>query len=418
MKIVFVHGHMFNVHTWSKAREILGKEGIDVHIFSQQQSGEKAVAFLEKEDVDVFVGQLFHDLPWQSELLECAQKARMRAGLGWDMPSAFSTFTDEQQARLERYLNKISVENYVEGIKFLAAVRRRGGRLRSLPVRCAHHGVYHPDAPELFADVSEYYAWIGDRFGQESDRPAVGITCYYGQVLENNSDDIDEVARTLEANGMVPLCVCSEGAGDVALPFEKRYPWLSYFREGASSNTFKLAAVFNMMAGRLLSAPEDSVLFEELNVPVFQTIRLYHKSPEEWEADAGGLASGSFGLVYGLPSRKWRASWNPPWPPAPLRNKTSPWTSGFDATPRPGTNRPPLQASQALARAADPAQLRKKGDHRLEQQPLQGSGGDLRGRSGPGHLRKPRPGDRRVKKGGLRHRRRARRRQGHPGNVF
>ena len=299
MKIVFVHGHMFNVQTWSKACEILKEEGIDVHIFSQQQSGEKAIAFLKEENVDVFVGQLFHDLPWQSELLECAQKARMRAGLGWDMPPAFSTFSDEQQARLERYLNKISVENYVEGIKFLAACAGADVSYEApRPVRT--HGVYHPDAPELFPDVSEYYAWIGDRFGEESGRPAVGITCYYGQVLEKNRDDIDEVVRTLEANGMVPLCVCSEGAGDAALSQEKRYPWLSYFRESASSPTFKLAAVFNMMAGRLLSTPEDTVLFEELNVPVFQTIRLYHQSPEEWEADAGGLGSGAFGLVYGL----------------------------------------------------------------------------------------------------------------------
>ncbi len=299
MKIAFVHGHMFNAQTWSKARDILRKDGIELHLFSQQQSGEKAVAFLEKEDVDIFVGQLFHGLPWQSALLECAQKARARAGLGWDMPPAFSTFSDEQRARLEKYLNKISVENYAEGIKYLAACAGADVKYET-PRPVQTHGAYHPDAPELFPNVSGYRAWLRERTDGTDDRPAVGILCYYGQVLENNREDIDEVVRAVEANGMVPLCVCSEGGGDAALPLEKRYPWLAYLKEGASSRSLKPAAIFNMMAGRLLSAPEDSVLFEELNVPVFQTIRLYHRSPEEWEEDAGGLGSGAFGLVYGL----------------------------------------------------------------------------------------------------------------------
>lgn len=36
MKIVLVHGHMFNIHTWSKACDLLLAEGIELHLFSQQ----------------------------------------------------------------------------------------------------------------------------------------------------------------------------------------------------------------------------------------------------------------------------------------------------------------------------------------------------------------------------------------------
>ena len=39
MKVVFAHGHMFNAHAWSRAKELLKEAGIDLRIFSQQQSG-------------------------------------------------------------------------------------------------------------------------------------------------------------------------------------------------------------------------------------------------------------------------------------------------------------------------------------------------------------------------------------------
>ena len=61
MKIVFVYGYMFNVQTWSRACTILREDGIELHLFSQQQSAEKAIAFLEKENADIFVGQIFRD---------------------------------------------------------------------------------------------------------------------------------------------------------------------------------------------------------------------------------------------------------------------------------------------------------------------------------------------------------------------
>jgi cobaltochelatase CobN len=299
MKIVFVYGYMFNVQTWSRACALLKEEGIDLLLFSQQQSAEKAMAFMERDGAELFIGNLFHDLPWHGELLECAQKAKMRVGLGWNMPPAFSTFSEEQVVELNQYLSKISVANYVNGIKYIASCAGAGLDYDP-PEPVQTHGVYHPDAEKLFLSTAAYHDWRQTRPECDEQGPMIGITCYYGQIVENNHDDIDAVIRALETHGMTPLCVCSEGVQDHALPLPDRYPWLAYFQESAASGIKRLAAIVNLLAGRLLSKPEDATLFKELNVPVFQMIRLYHQSPEEWEKDAGGLGSGSFALVYGL----------------------------------------------------------------------------------------------------------------------
>jgi cobaltochelatase CobN len=158
MKIVLVHGPGFSVHTWSKVCDLLRAEGFQLHIFSQQQSAQTARAFLEDHEVDIFIGHLFHDLPWHDELVASSEKARHRIGLGWDMPQHFSSFTPNQEARFESYMNGISVKNYVNGIKFLISCTGEEAPYE-MPEPVRTHGVYHPDAPSLFESVPEYLEW-------------------------------------------------------------------------------------------------------------------------------------------------------------------------------------------------------------------------------------------------------------------
>ena len=367
MKIIFIHGYMFNIQSWLKAGEELKREGVDIHLFSQMQSGEKAVKMLEEGDADIVIAQLFNDLPWKSELLEATENTKMRMGLGWDMPESFSTFSKDQVVTFNRYLEHISSENYTNAIRFLVNCVGEGMSYDPPePVRT--HGIYHPDAETLFDDTLNYFKWYRNRksavTGSDTDfihylnvlkndlenrsdalegkneggndiippvpnpgGPVVAILCYYGQIVEKNCDDIDAMIRFLDVHGMVPLCIASEGAQDTVLDLPERYPWLQYIRtavqrdeqkdlgdsfgradgegEGVDGNSHhfqSLSAVVNMMAGRLLSTSGDTHLFQALGVPVFQAVRLYNQTPEEWaldsDSDKGG--SGSFGMVYGL----------------------------------------------------------------------------------------------------------------------
>lgn len=354
MNIIFIHGYMFNIQSWSKAGEMLKKEDIKIHLFSQMQSGERAVKMLEQGGVDIVIAQLFNDLPWKSELLEAAGKSKMRMGLGWEMPESFSTFSKDDVVTFNRYIDHISAANYANAIRFLASCVSKD-ICYGAPEPVQTDGIYHPDAEGLFDNTSDYFQWYrrggdaesgGDsdfihylnRTGERADHQVcstldiqpdrsrlqphcgavVAILCYYGQIVENNRQDIDAMIHSLDSHGMVPLCIASEGAHDGVLELQDRYPWLKYIRsisqigceigeqqsdrgsQRREQNFHPLSAVVNMMAGRLLATSEDTSLFQEVGVPVFQAVRLYSQTPEEWAADSDRGGAGSFGMVYGL----------------------------------------------------------------------------------------------------------------------
>lgn len=296
MKICFVYGHMFNVHTWSLACEALKADGIDVFLFSQVRSADKIAAHMEEIGADLFIGQLFRELPGYDLVLDCAGKAGARAVIGWDIPPDFSTFTDDQMAVLNTYLKTPHVGNYRNGVLYLAALC--GAGVTAAPVTPVQsHGVYHPEAPDLFETSRDYLAWYRKHQPAQAG-PVVGVLAYFGQVAEKNHDDIDAVIRELASQGMTPLCVVSEGPRDAALPLEDRYPWLDYLTELEKAE--RPMALINLMAGRLLATASDTPVLVDLDIPVFQGVRLYQQTPEDWEKDIDGSGAGGFSTVYAL----------------------------------------------------------------------------------------------------------------------
>ncbi len=295
MNIVYVHGYIFNVHTWSTACERLEAEGIHVHLFSQQQSADKILEFFDEQSVDIFIGHLFHDLPLHEALLEIAGKIEHRVGLGMDIPPAFSSFGEEETARFQKYMKGVSVDNYVNGIKSLIAATGVDISFEKA-VAVPTSGIYHPDAPEFYNTVNTYLDWRSGRERDDRGRPVVGILCYYGQIMEKNCAEIDAVIRALEKHRFIPLCVFCEGVADSSRPLDERYPWIEFFKGAGEHFSFLL----NLIAGRLLSKAEDALILQSLNVPIIQLIRLYHQTAEEWEEDTGGLGSGSQSMVFSL----------------------------------------------------------------------------------------------------------------------
>ncbi len=298
MKVVCVYGHMFNVHTWSMVCQGLAAEGIDLVLFSQARSADKLAVYMETHGADLFIGQLFKELPNYDLVLDCAQRASFRAALGWDMPSEFSTFTQEEMTAFNTYLKSPHTGNYQNGVRYLAALC--GAKVTAAPVIPVKScGIYHPDFQGLFDTSREYLAWYRKDHPAEQG-PIVGVLAYFGQVAEKNHDDMDAVILELARQGFTPLCVVSEGVRDANVPLKDRYPWLDYFTELEKDGRDMPRALINLMAGRLLATPLDTPVLKDLDIPIFQSVRLYQQTPEEWEKDADGSGTGGFGMVYAL----------------------------------------------------------------------------------------------------------------------
>ena len=291
MRILLIQGHMFNRRLWEPVSELLSSEGIELRAFSQY--GWEAVrrALLEG-GVDCVAADLSREIPGFDVLLELMTAVPVRFGYGIEMPKDFTTLSRDDAERMRAYLSKLSADNFGHGIRFLASHAGFQGAVGAVQsVRT--DGIYHTDAPQFFESTSDYFDWYDQERPPRGRRSVVGILFYYGQLVERQTREIDALIRTLENHGFLPICVFCEGMYDGALPKERRYPWLKYFQRSGSAE-----AILNLTAGRLLSKTEDVSLLRELDVPLFQLIRLYNRSERAWREDPAGLPPSS--MVYSL----------------------------------------------------------------------------------------------------------------------
>ncbi|NLJ27806.1 MAG: cobaltochelatase subunit CobN [Deltaproteobacteria bacterium] len=292
MNIVFVHTHMFHHQTWKRVADRLESEGIRLSIFPQQNAP-LVLDMLAAGDTDLFLGELSQGLPAFKELTAAAEQARHRIGFGMEMPKGFSTLSEDVLSLFKSYIAKVSEENYYNGIKYLASQAGMDTAYEAVqPVKT--HGIYHCDAPETFGDTASYLNWHEKHRGVSSDGNIVGMLCYHSQIVEGNTVEIDEVIHSLEDHGLVPLCVFCEGIPDSSLLPDRRYPWLSYFKTNGSHPE----AVLNLLGGRFLARQQDVRHLQGLDVPVYQLIRNYTQTAEQWLEDPVGLSGHS--LVYSV----------------------------------------------------------------------------------------------------------------------
>ncbi|MCB2188021.1 MAG: cobaltochelatase subunit CobN [Deltaproteobacteria bacterium] len=292
MRIALVHGHIFHFSTWKTVAQRLQADGVELLILHQFMTDD-ALAALQEKSPQVVLADLFRDQPGYEPLLEAAGQAGVRLSLGRQMPPDFNTLPPGQGAQALVYLEKLDPENYYQAIRYLAHLA--GGDLRYEPPRPVRtHGVFHPQAPELFPSVAAYLGWMRWEKSLAPARDVVAVLGYHGQLVEENHAELDALVLALEDQGLFPCCVYSEGAADASLPLAERYPWLAYLEELGPD----LAGVLNATAGRFLSSQADLPVLAGLNVPVFQGLRLHHRTQAQWRDDPQGLPPSS--LVYSL----------------------------------------------------------------------------------------------------------------------
>ncbi|ADW19232.1 Cobaltochelatase [Desulfobulbus propionicus DSM 2032] len=294
MKILFVHGQMFQTQTWSRAYALLLAEGVELRFYAQHVKAGEAIKLMASGWADLCIVQLFRDLPQYEALLEAASSLPHRIDLGPQRQPGFTTFTAKQAVRFSAYLEQVSLANFVNGIHFLVACATGTDHHIDPPEQVRTCGIYHAEHDTFFFDTSDYLRWQCSRISDTVKRPLVALLCYYGQIVENNHAEIDALIQALECQALTPLCVVTEGMTDSSLPPEQRYPWLEYLRGAAPQ------LLLNLLAGRLLTQPEDVTILKELNLPVVQLLRLYQQTPEQWRQDVTGAGAGAASMVFSL----------------------------------------------------------------------------------------------------------------------
>ncbi len=153
MKIAYIHSFMFTEVTWKSAARSLASEGITLSFFSQNANTAKKK---KKFNPDIVIGDLASALPGYAEVIEQCMETDRRVAISAEAIPDFSTFADEEIACFSKYLEKISLVNYENGIRYLAS--SGGGDHSPEPVESVNtHGVYPDDGFRFNAGVQDEF---------------------------------------------------------------------------------------------------------------------------------------------------------------------------------------------------------------------------------------------------------------------
>jgi cobaltochelatase CobN len=282
---------MFHRRTWRRVARQLAETGIILRLVPQTAA--ETVLDEARGKIDLLIVDLSTGgtLPsgWEAASHRLSLSALGDAAGG--AASAFTTFDTETVAEFGQYLAAVSLTNYRNGICFLAA--RSGQEIPyDPPVRVTTTGIYHPQAEGIFAQAPDYRDWYRRR---RPDRQPVwvGLLCYHSQIAEENTADLDALIPALEAHGLAPVCVFSEGAEGADGRAADGPPWLAFLKDMESPGP---QAILSLMGGRLLKTTAETPLLEGLDLPLIQLLRAHTQTPDQWRADPRGLPAMS--VVY------------------------------------------------------------------------------------------------------------------------
>jgi cobaltochelatase CobN len=160
----------------------------------------------------------------------------------------------------------------------------------SLPLLERWEGVYHPDAPEVFASTRDYLAWRGTPHPD-----TVGILFYRIYWANGDLRAIDALIRELEQHVNI-VAVFSTGSGDEEARALPATEVIRIYFKGLIDGLICLQS--SALSARI-DEPEE--VFRDLNVPVFHPLVLYYRTEEEWLRSSDGIGSTELGWSVVLP---------------------------------------------------------------------------------------------------------------------
>jgi cobaltochelatase CobN len=143
------------------------------------------------------------------------------------------------------------------------------------------YGIYHPDAPKIFATSAEYLGWYATSGGYDPARPTVGIITGDYKYMSRDGPMIDALVRSFE----------SEGVNVIVATYHYKDPVrIGYFLN--NGEVLIDTAVLISKGSRLdYSDPDRGIEnLQYLNVPVLNAVRLFYDVDETtWRDSPHGV---------------------------------------------------------------------------------------------------------------------------------
>jgi cobaltochelatase CobN len=141
------------------------------------------------------------------------------------------------------------------------------------PATMAQIGIYHPDAPILFENLTDYLKWYNIyNHSYDPTKTTIGIMTSRSHIVNNMTKPTDHIIKTLEEKGCNVIAVYGSSTWNVD----------SFFSEDGELLVDAIISI-------LYNVQNEVNNFKFLDVPILYGVGLYYESPEEWENSKEGV---------------------------------------------------------------------------------------------------------------------------------
>ncbi|MDY9923312.1 cobaltochelatase subunit CobN [Methanobacterium sp.] len=191
---------------------------------------------------------------------------------------------DTQYSDLSKYFQYPSATNFKQMLLFLGVKFCNVTATVQAPVTRPVEGIYHPDAPEIYSNLTDYLAWYTStstgHYTYNSSNPTVGIITSKYTDMDRDSPLINALVRSFESNNVNVIVGTYVSANRNSINY--------FIKDGVSF----VDALIVISMGATLNSQNQSLGIEDLkklNVAVINGIRLFNSNVSAWEESSIGV---------------------------------------------------------------------------------------------------------------------------------
>ncbi|RJS70735.1 cobaltochelatase subunit CobN, partial [ANME-2 cluster archaeon] len=189
--------------------------------------------------------------------------------------------SDPEYSNITEYLEYPSKENFKRLIVFIGVKFCNTSAQVLPPVSRPVYGIYHPYAPEIFTNITDYVEWYDSAGRYNRSNPTVGIVTGSYKRMDRDSALLDALIESFESRN-VNVIVSTYTYHD---PHS-----MDYLMEDGKSVVDGIIAISRGSPINYKNASQGICDLQTLNVTTLNGARLFYSmTPEEWEAGSHGI---------------------------------------------------------------------------------------------------------------------------------
>ncbi|MDD1728906.1 MAG: cobaltochelatase subunit CobN, partial [Methanospirillum sp.] len=221
-----------------------------------------------------------------------------------DDPSywAYSSVDPEIIRSCQKYVMYGGEENFIHLIGFIKSHIFSEKISYNEPQEIPFQGIYHPDAPSHFTDITSYQTWYPRT---SMNNPWVGILFSRLSWTTHNAAIEDTLIRSLENQGLNVIAAFSHGIIDMTVGSIGIAGVIKkYFMDAEKS---RIHAIVKLIMTPIGPLPENEFtdmgvssgvdLYKKLGIPVFHPVISTYFNMDQWEQSAGLTNDVAWGVV-------------------------------------------------------------------------------------------------------------------------